>query len=97
MAGMEQEKSTKKEHWLMPLSDRGGKSLPALVAERLRAGRRCNRWAFCPFAIGGTGRYDENDRLACGRKRLPLQVRGVEVPTINPCPDSNGSGHRAFA
>src|SRR5712671_168611 len=71
------------------------KSPPILAAEPLRAGRKCSRGFFCPFAIGETALYDGSGFLACGRKRLPPLVRVAVVPTISPCRDSTGFDRRA--
>src|SRR5215472_1549165 len=79
------------------LSGHVGKLPPAPVARRPRAGHRCNRLAFCLFAIGGTALYGESGFPACGRTRLPPPARGAPVPTISPCLDSNGFVHRACA
>src|ERR1700683_2871198 len=78
--------------WRRP-SDRRGKSLSVLAAERFRVARRCSRWASCPFAICETVLYDGSGFLAYGRRGLPPPVRVAGVPTISPCLDYTGSGH----
>src|SRR5246127_1610644 len=97
MAATPQEKGRERgliSSWRRP-SDRRGKLLSALAAERFRVARRCSRWASCPFAIGETVLYDGSVFLAYGRRRLPPPVRVAVVPTISPCLDSTGSGHPA--
>src|SRR3984957_4334318 len=76
-------------------SDRRGKSLSTLAAERFRVARRCSRWASCSFALCETVLYDGSGPLAYGRRRLPPPVRVAVVPTISPCLDSTGSVHPA--
>ena len=73
------------------------KLLPVPAEEQLRAGRRYNRWAFCPFAICGIAPYAGNDLPACGRKQLLQLIQAALVPKTNLCLGSNDSVRRAFA
>src|SRR3984893_3025025 len=97
MAATAQEKGRERgliSGWRRP-SDRRGKSLSALAAERFRVARRGSRWASCPFAICETVLYDGSGFLAYCRRGLPPPALVAVVPTISPCLDSTGSGHPA--
>src|SRR6266536_4674009 len=80
---------------LFYVSDRRGKSLPVLAEEQLRAGHRCSRSAFCPFATCEIALCDGIGFLACGRKQLQPLARAAAVTMRDPCLGSSGSGRRA--
>src|SRR6476469_9978728 len=99
MAAIAQEESSRKERRIggRTLNDRVEKSLPVPEVEPLRVVQRCSRLVFYRSAIFGIARYDESGCLACGRKRLPPQVRVAAAPRIGPGRASLGSGHPACA
>src|SRR3981189_1567827 len=70
---------------------------PVPGAEQLQAGRRYNRWAFCPFAICGIAPCAGSDLPACDHKQLIQLIQPALAPTTNLCLGSSGSVRRAFS
>ena len=70
---------------------------PVPAGEQLQAGRRYNRWAFCPPAICGIVPCDGSDLPACDHKQLLQLIQAAMAPTTSLCLGSSDSVRRAFA